>query len=142
MYSLTSSHIFSKENYDYTKITSTKPLKPTYGAEDRMRLCRKIFMDFLELLINHLIDTGDKFRMPTENESYIYIEKKPEWETKQIMQNGAYGDLDLFECDFTLYHPVLTFMKGRKKFVKPIAITKKTYRKLYNKTCEGKRYFG
>lgn len=140
LFSLTSSHIFGN-NYDYSKIKGEGSLRIIYGVTDKKRLARMIFMDFLNELMNHIVETGDKFKFPSQNYSTLYIEEKPDWEVQKALQAGVYSFTDPFFSDFKLYNFVMTYTKGKKTRKKIVLCDKELYKVLCDKVLSGKRYF-
>ena len=113
-----------------------------YKCRDKRALAKKIALDFLELLIDDLIQTGNVFIMPVQQGAQIKIVAKPSKAVKSISRRKAYGSVDLFNSDFKIYEFVFDFYVRGKLRRRYIRINQERYQKIVEKVNNDEiRYF-
>ena len=117
-------------------------VKVSHGKVRKHRYIRRIFFDFLKLMIEDCIENNSKFTAPCYPTFQVFIKEKPDFEVKKILRRKAYKMVDLVESDFKIYE--FTFFspymhKGNQ--YRSIRISYTHYKQLAQKVNEGKRYF-
>ena len=66
------------------------------------------FAYFMKLAAEHLYNKHERVRMPcAQYEVYLDIERMDEAQVMNARQNGFLGNIDLVQCGFQVYRPIL-----------------------------------
>lgn len=108
---------------------------------DKKKVIRGIFLEFIKLMIEDLIEHNYRFRSPNKEGFSIRIQEKHECGVNQIIASGkTYLDVDLIASDAKIYEFAF-FSIHLKYWNRKIRIGHSTYKKLVQKVNQGRRYF-
>jgi hypothetical protein len=112
------------------------------GTKVRRRFMQRVFVEFLNLMLNDAIDNNTKFISPSRYWFSIYIREKGKKDMGRIGRNSKiYGDVDFIESDGKVYEFVFQSPYLPKGKYRSIRIGWTMYQKLVKKVNEGMRYF-
>lgn len=104
---------------------------------------RKLFMDFIKLVVDDCIENNHKFLSPNQKYFFIYIREKREPEYQFIMNKitKCYTGVDLIKSDAKIYEFVLYSKYLHPKWFRQIRISHYKYMTLIDKVNKGRRYW-
>ncbi len=115
-----------------------------YGGRKQhiYKRCRAVFIDFLGLLMDDLIENNNRFTSPNRYWFQIYVCEKSKKETfMKLRRNGVYNDVDIIKSDAKLYHfRLFSNYIGPKRY-RAVRIGYQRYKKMVKKVNGGMRYF-
>lgn len=128
------------EHYDTNRIKSKEKINISkfYKKKDKKDLARGLLNEFMKIVQDHIIETGDRFQFPVPYKVLMKIDPMKDREAKQKLQRGVYSDVDILESDFKLYEFTIDSDKLKQK--RYIRILKKDYDKLVENINNGKKY--
>jgi len=139
---LTLSDLLHQE-IDYTFL-SAGPGRNTarlHKCRDKRALAKKISLDFLSLLLDDLIATGNIFLLPVQQGAQIKIVAKTRKAVRSIIRRKAYSAVDFMESDFKVYEFVLDYkIQGdlRRRYLR---VNQDRYAQMVDRVNKGQRYF-
>lgn len=126
-------------NYDVKKLTGKGNIRVTYKAATKKVLCAKIFLEFIELMLNDYVE-GDTFHLPTNNISIFTYETLKGEAFKSAYRSGKFDDIDYLMSNFTIYMTIFRyFYRGNLKSVRVI-LSERYRNRIIEKTSNGFKY--
>lgn len=88
-----------------------KEMQDKYNAKDKQRMCTKVFLYFLKVLLLDIIENNVIFVLPlgTNREATMQITPVRGEALKSAKQHGAMQDIDILETNFVGYKITLTW---------------------------------
>lgn len=117
-------------------------VKATDGKLRKQRYIRRIFFDFLKIMIEDCIENNSKFTAPCYPTFRVFIKEKPDFEVRKILEKNTYKMVNLVESDFKIYEFCFysPYLKRKNRY-RNIRVGYKHYNQLAEKVNQGKRYF-
>ncbi|UJP63999.1 hypothetical protein [Mongoliitalea daihaiensis] len=150
--------MFRNQKYDYSDAATIEDVLPdefcdsleiksyqvkaihNRGKRVKRRLVRSVFYDFLNLLIDDLMETNNRFVSPSKNYFMFYIKEKSFESVRRIYKNGIYKAVDPVLSNGKIYEYFMEFHMGSKVVRRPVRISYRKYMELVKKVNKGKRY--
>lgn len=125
------------DGYDLTLVTGNGNIKRIYKCADKSILVKKIFVKYINILLENLIENNTAFLFPTRTFFVMQIRRIPDSQFKKARQAGAYRDVDILKSNFRGYEFCTKYsLKGNRK-EDVVKVGKKHLTKLIDKTNEG-----
>lgn len=115
-----------------------KNYKSKHKARDKSALAKKIVMDFLELVIEDMVDNDVSFKFPVYAGAVMYVSESPE--RIKNFRNKIRTTDELFSADFKQYNVFMDFFQKHNRRRYYVSVPKKYYDKLKKNTINGKKY--
>lgn len=156
---------FSNQKYDYSKAWRmrhilpdkyilaevrlrpdqvTKPDCPTldYHKNRRCQVARAVFMRFIEMVVDDMIQNNSSFVSPNMDYFTLKIRKCSDPKTRHLLEQSgtAYQDVNIFRSDGQVYEMVLQ-SKALPFPTWQVRISHAKYKQVVRNVNNGKRYF-
>lgn len=114
-----------------------------HHAEQQYEYCSKVFLYFLQLALNDIIDNGITLEVPCvgKKEARIYVKCFSDEEFTELYKRGVFKGIDYICSEFKGYHLMFQWKYKNKIKEKPIYIDKTLKEKFYNYINNGKQYY-
>lgn len=115
-----------------------------HNAEQQYEYCSKVFLYFLQLVLNDMIENNITLEIPMvgKKEARMYVKCFSGDHFRNLYKTGVFKGIDFLRSEFKGYR--LTFQwkyNNRKLKEKPIYIDKTLKDKFYNYINNGKQYY-
>lgn len=134
--------LHDKLDYSSLKATDGSNTARKYKCRDKRALAKKITLDFIELMVDDIIETGNVFVLPVQQGAQIKVVAKTSKAVRSIARRKSYKDVDLLNSDFKIYEFVFDFHRYKELKRRYIRINQNRYRRLVEKVNNDEiRYF-
>lgn len=116
----------------------------THHAEQQYEYCSKVFLYFLQLVLNDIIDNNITLEIPCvgKKEARIYVKCYSDEEFTELYKRGAFKGIDFISSGFKGYHLIFQWKYNNQELKeKPIYIDRTLKEKFYNYINNGKQYY-
>lgn len=135
-------HIIPDEFCDSLDIKSySVKAKHKRGRRVKRRAVRNVFFDFLNVLIEELMEKNHRFVSPTREYFVLFIKEKSYESIRRIYKNGIYQDVDPIQSEGKIYEFFIHFHVDGRVVRRPVRISYKKYKELIERVNKGQRYF-
>lgn len=122
------------ESWDYSSLQNTDGSNTprTYKCNSKQQLARKIFLEFLSLVLDDMIRTGDHYKLPVMQGAKWRIVAKSVGAMRSIVRRGAYQCVNLRLSGNKIYEMVFDYRRGKnwKRAIMQLDATR------YGRLCE------
>lgn len=115
-------------------------VKHNRGKRVKRRFVRSVFYDFLNILIDELMENNHRFVSPNKDYFLFYIKEKSPESIRRIYNNGIYKNVDPIHSEGKIYEYFMEFHISGKVVKRPVRISYKKYLTLISKVNKGERY--
>ena len=115
-----------------------------HHAEQQYEYCSKVFLYFLQLAFNDIIDNGITLEVPCVGgkEARIYVKCVSDEEFTKLYRKGAFKGIDFINSGFKGYKLVFQWRyNGRALKEKSVHIDNTLKKKFYDYINNGKQYY-
>jgi hypothetical protein len=130
------------EGLDFSFLTSQDGANTCrrHKVRSKRELAKRLALDFLDMMIQDLIQEGDVYKLPIQQGAFMYVVRKTDRAIESIAKRGTYKKVDLFDADFNIYELVLDFYVAYKLRRRILHLDKARYTQLAELVNNGKRY--
>jgi len=115
-----------------------------HHAEQQYEYCSKVFLCFLQLMLNDIIDNNVTLEVPCigNKEARIFVKCSSGEEFEEAYKRGAFEGIDFIKSGFKGYRLVFQWKYNRNKMKeKTIHIDRTLKKKFYDYINNGKQYY-
>lgn len=115
-----------------------------HNAEQQYEYCSKVFLYFLQLTLNDIIDNNITLEIPCigSKEARIYVKCYADEEFTALYKKGAFKGIDFISSGFKGYKLVFQWKYNKQeRKEKSIYIDKTLKKKFYDYINNGKQYY-
>lgn len=115
-----------------------------HGYDEQWSYCASVFLYFLQLVFNDIIDNNITLEIPcvANKEAKIFVKCVSDDEFVEAMKRGAFKGIDFIKSGFKGYKLVFQWKYNNKPLKeKSIYIDKTLKEKFYNNINNGKQYY-
>lgn len=122
-YAFTSKDLFA--NFPLRKLLiSREKCKEIFNTLDRRAVVIRVFYYVVKIVLLDIIENNTTFKLPTQRECYIQMNRVQGEDFKKARRNGRWLDVDYLESNFSGYHLELMYVASERFIHKPIYISK------------------
>jgi hypothetical protein len=126
------------EGFGYSRLKSSLGnTARVHQCNSKRTLAAKLIHEFLELMVDDLIEKGNVYKLPIQQGGMVRIVRKTDRAIRSISRRGAYKGVDLIESDFNIYEMVFDFQARGKLIRRYIQLDRARYGRLVEKVNRG-----
>lgn len=110
-------------NYDMKKLTGKGNIKRTHKCADKNALAKQIFLRYLYLMFEDLVQGGKTIMLPSKKYFEIRMRRIPPAQFIKARQLGALSEVDILATGGCAYEPILVFRSYGRLINKPIRLS-------------------
>lgn len=135
---ITTNDIFAL--FDVDKVKGRGNIKRIYKCSDKKALTRKIFLRYLHILMESLVEGGRTFILPTRQHMEMRWRTIPNRKFKLARSFGQYADVDVVASGFVHYELIMYYKHAGRTFTVPIRFHQSLKSRLVERVNSGYKY--